>query len=388
MNFYFPEVRESTEKVLNETKEICSQDFSFRGGRILNSICSEPLPVAVKAFYQTIHTNLGDARIFPGAKRLEQLVIGMIGDLLGHPKAVGNVVSGGTEANLLALFAALKNNNRKIRNPEVIVPFSIHFSVEKAAAILGLKLCYTRLDSKYRAVPEDIEHSVNSNTIAIMATAGTSELGAVDPISEIAVIAKRHNLYFHVDAASGSFIIPFAKELGYDLPEFDFKIEKVDSITADPHKFALSVIPSGCILFRSKEMQKLIEFNSHYLGTLPHTTLTGTRSGASAASIYAVIKSLGKEGFKEIVRGYFEKRDFFIKELKKHKLKLLIKPDLNIVAVKSRNSKKVLQRLEERKWLVSLSKRNNSLRIVIHHHLQKEYLRDFVKELYLVEQAC
>jgi len=386
MDSNFPETGKDKKKIIDEIKRACSSDYSYQEGRILNSICSEPLPVAVEAYCQTIHTNLGDVRIFPGVKKIERAVTQMIGDLLSHPGAAGNVVSGGTEANLLALLAA-RNKNKNITSPEVVVPFSIHFSVNKAASILGLKLRYTKLDHNQHADPKEIERSINSNTIAIMATAGTSETGAVDPIPEIASIAKKHNLYFHVDAASGGFIIPFAKELGYNLPDFDFKIKKVDSITVDPHKYALSVIPSGYILFRSKEIQKLVGFESHYVGTETHTTFAGTRPGASAASTYAVIKYLGRQGFKELVKGCFNKRNFLINELEKQGLKILIPPDLNIVIIKSKNPKKAMRMLEDRRWLVSMSKRNNALRAVVHHHLQKEHLRAFAEELSAIERS-
>ena len=70
------------------------QAYSFKDGRILNSICTGPLPVAVEAYMRTIHTNLGDTRIFPGAKELELKAIAMMSDLFGNKEAVGNIVSG------------------------------------------------------------------------------------------------------------------------------------------------------------------------------------------------------------------------------------------------------------------------------------------------------
>lgn len=387
MRYFFPVSGNIEEDVLNEIEKICSKDFRFKEGRILSSICSEPLPIAINAFCRFIHTNLGDPNLFPGIKEMERAVTEMIGDLLACSEAVGNCVSGGTEANLLALFAAKKTKKNNIASPEVIAPFSSHFSLEKVASIIGLTICYTKLTPAQRADVEDIEHHINRNTIAIIATAGTSELGAVDPISEIASLAERHGLYFHVDAASGGFIIPFARDIGYNLPQFDFSIPAVDSITIDPHKFGLTVIPSGWILFRSIKIQKSIEFESHYVDTLPHTTFTGTRPGAAVASTFAVIKYLGRHNFRKIVKEYFQKRDFLINELKKYGLELLIPPDLNIIAIKSKNPAKAARILKEKRWMVSLSKRYNALRVVIHHHLQKAHLSSFVKELYEIEKS-
>jgi tyrosine decarboxylase/tyrosine decarboxylase/aspartate 1-decarboxylase len=251
--------------------------------------------------------------------------------------------------------------------------------------MLGIRLRYTRLDSTLRADPRDIRRGINSNTIAVLATAGTSESGAVDPIREIADIAKEDGLYFHVDAASGAFIIPFAKELGYDLSEFDFKINNVSSITVDPHKFGLSVIPSGYILFRSDKIRKPIEVESHYVGTSAHTTFTGTRPGAAAASAFAAITCLGRDGFRKIVKSYFEKRDFLISELDKYGISLYAPPDLNIVLIRSRDPLKVFKRLEKRRILVSLSRRYSSIRLVVHNHVEKTHLSDFVREFAAIE---
>ena len=371
----------SSDEVIRDIDQLCARDYRFEKGRILNSICSQPLPIAIEAFVKTIHTNLGDNRIFPGIRNIEEKVTQMLGDLLGAREACGNIVSGGTEANLLALLAAKERASRrkKILYPEIIVPFSIHFSVEKIAKILGLKICFTKLNSDYRADIEDIKKNITENTIAIMATAGTSELGSVDDTEAIAKITKKHDLYFHIDAASGGFIIPFAKELGYNFPYFDFSVDGVDSITVDPHKFGLAVIPSGYILFRSQEVQSLVCFESHYVGTKTHTTFTGTRPGAAVASIYAVIKNLGRSGFCKIVKDYFEKRDLLICALEKRGFRLLCTPDLGTVAIQCENTLQVLEKLENQGWIVSLSKRYNAIRIVVHHHLTRDHLLNFVE---------
>lgn len=387
MVFVFPKRGSGSAEVLRDISECCADDYTFRDGRILHSICSQPLPLAVKAFVQAIHTNLGDSRIFKGVRHIEEKTTQMLGDLLGCPSATGNVVSGGTEANLLALLVAKRQaEKRNLKAPEVVVPFSIHFSVEKAAALLGLKLCFAKLDDRLRVDVQDLAKKINARTVMVMATAGTSEFGTVDLIAAVGTVAKQHGLHFHVDAASGGFIIPFAKELGYALPDFDFKLRCVDSITVDPHKYGLTVIPAGYILFRNRRMQKLISFQSHYVGTPVHTTFLGTRAGASAVSTYAVIKHLGKPGYKKIVKGYFEKRDYLISKLEERGFQLLIPPDLNIVAVKSKNPRKAMQQLEKKGWLVSLSRRYNVLRIVVHHHLTKRHLLKFVELLSGVEK--
>lgn len=381
MTSKFPVTGTKYNEVLSHIQTVCNRDASFREGHILNSICSFPLEVAIRAFEQTIHTNRGDSRLFPSVNILEKETVSMISDLMAHPEAVGNIVSGGTEANLLALLAAREQGKVKgIEKPEVIAGISAHFSIGKVANILGLTVKYAQLGTDYHVLIDEIKNLITPNTVAIIATAGSSELGIVDDIPEIANIAKSHNIYFHVDAASGGFIIPFARRLGYDLPRCDFTVDGVSSITIDPHKYGLSVIPSGCVLFRSKHIRNLIKFESHFVGTSNHTTFMGTWTGASIASVYAVIKLLGKQGFEEIMKRCFRNRSFFLELLNLNKIELFSKPELFIIAIKNDRPKAIMSMLQRKGWFVSVSKRYKAIRIVIHNHTTREHLEAFIKD--------
>nr|VFJ46078.1 MAG: tyrosine decarboxylase/tyrosine decarboxylase / aspartate 1-decarboxylase [Candidatus Kentron sp. DK] len=376
----FPNHSSTDEAVLEALGGYLNEDHVYREGRVVNSICSEPHPVGVEAFRRAISSNLGDNRVFPGSTRVERMTVRQIGHLLGNPQACGNLVSGGTEANILALLAAI--GDREPRDElEVVAPESVHYSVDKAAAVLGIRLVKSRVDTRYRADVDDLAQCITERTVAIVATAGTSELGAVDDIPAIADVATQHALYFHVDAATGGFLIPFARALGYDLPAFDFALAGVDSITVDPHKYGLAPIPAGCIVFRSEGHRSRVRFASHYIGTRTHTTIGGTRSGAAAAAVYAVLNRLGFEGFVEHTRRLFDVRDYLVSLLHQQAHSLLIPPQLSIVAVRCKNPASVLARLEAHGWIASLSKRQQALRIVVHHHLQHRHLSRFVSAL-------
>nr|VFK25658.1 MAG: tyrosine decarboxylase/tyrosine decarboxylase / aspartate 1-decarboxylase [Candidatus Kentron sp. MB]VFK29640.1 MAG: tyrosine decarboxylase/tyrosine decarboxylase / aspartate 1-decarboxylase [Candidatus Kentron sp. MB]VFK74850.1 MAG: tyrosine decarboxylase/tyrosine decarboxylase / aspartate 1-decarboxylase [Candidatus Kentron sp. MB] len=378
--YQFPNHSSTDGAVLDTLGSYLSEDQAYLEGRVVNSICSEPHPIGVEAFRRAISSNLGDNRVFPGSTRVERIAVRQIGHLLGNPQACGNLVSGGTEANMLALLAAM--GDREPRGElEIVAPESVHYSVEKAAAVLGIRLVKSRMDTRYRADVDHLAQCITERTVAIVATAGTSELGAVDDIAAIADIAAQHALYFHVDAATGGFLIPFAKALGYDLPAFDFALAGVDSITVDPHKYGLAPIPAGCIVFRSEAHRSRVRFASHYVGTHTHTTIGGTRSGAAAAAVYAVLNRLGFEGFVELTRHLFDMRDYLISLLHEEAYSLLIPPQLSIVAVCCKDPMSMLARLEARGWITSLSKRQQALRIVIHHHLKHEHLCRFVSVL-------
>ena len=174
------------------------------------------------------------------------------------------IVTGGTEANIMAMRAA-RNHAMKYRgivDGEIIIPESAHFSFKKAADMLNLKIIEVNLDDNFKIDVESLKNLISSKTVAIVAIAGTTELGLVDPIEKIAKIANDNHIYFHVDAAFGGFSIPFLKELGYDFPDFDFSLPGVCSITVDPHKMGLAPIPAGGIIFRKKEFLDVMAVDS------------------------------------------------------------------------------------------------------------------------------
>ena len=106
------------------------------------------------------------------------------------------------------------------------------------------------------------------------------------------------DIYLHVDAAFGGLVIPFLKDVK---PNFDFNLEGVKSITVDPHKMGMAAIPAGGILFKDAKALDFIKTETPYLTDKVQYTFVGTRTGAAAASAWAVFKALGIEGFQKVV---------------------------------------------------------------------------------------
>jgi tyrosine decarboxylase/aspartate 1-decarboxylase len=274
-------------------RDLRSLDLSYDSGRIFSSMCTKPLAASVKAHMMYLETNLLDAKIFPSTKILEEKVIMELGRFFSSPAAGGYITSGGTEGNIAALWVARKLYKRK----SVVAPSSAHYSIDKACDLQRLKLLHTRLGDDYRASVESIQEAVNKETLAIVATAGTTSLGLIDPIEELAEIAEDNRCWLHIDASFGGFILPFLQ----NAPHWDFSVEGVSSIVADPHKMGLAPIPAGSVLFRQKSWLKAIEIEVPYLSRTS-STLLGTRSGASVAAVWTAISSLGHEGYRKIVR--------------------------------------------------------------------------------------
>ncbi|MDI9623576.1 MAG: tyrosine decarboxylase MfnA [Methanothermobacter sp.] len=371
----------SKDKILKTLKKVKKEDLTYDSGRILGSMCTSPHPLAKEVFCEFIESNLGDPGLFKGTRALEKDVIKMIGELLGEPNVVGHVVTGGTEANLMAMRAA--RNIKGLVKPEIIVPKSAHFSFKKAAEILKLNLKEAALGPDYRVDVDSVGELISSNTVAIVGIAGTTELGLVDPIPELSRLCEDEGIYLHVDAALGGFIIPFLKEAGYDIPDFDFRLEGVTSVTIDPHKMGLAPIPSGCIVFRERKYLDSMSIETPYLTEKQQSTIVGTRSGASAAATWAIMKYMGREGYIRVVRDSMKITHFLARELKRCGFELVTEPQLNIVAFNSPDMppEVLAHKLGLKGWSVSISSYPPAVRIVLMPHIKKEHIEAFMEDL-------
>ncbi|MCW4046723.1 MAG: tyrosine decarboxylase MfnA [Candidatus Bathyarchaeota archaeon] len=365
--------------VLAELAKAREQDLKYADGRILCSMCTEPHPMAKKAQQLFSSSNLGDPGLFPGSQRLEKEVIKNLAALLNGENCAGFLVSGGTEANLLALLAA--RNRANVSNPEVVLPESAHFSLTKACKLLGLKAVQASLDDSFRVDVSSVEQHINKHTVAIVGTAGTSELGAVDPIGKLSEIALSHGVYLHVDAAFGGLIIPFLKDAGEDEAAFDFRLEGVQSITVDPHKMGLTTIPAGGILFRDHAILDYLRTETPYLTEDCQHTFVGTRPGGSAAAAWAVFQTLGREGFEKTVKHCIGLTRLLASELKTLGFTLVAEPTLNIVAFRGSDTNMLSEKLRGRGWLVSYVPRLDCIRLVVMPHLKRRHVAAFLEDL-------
>nr|WP_298551869.1 tyrosine decarboxylase MfnA [uncultured Streptomyces sp.] len=357
--------------------------------RVLNSICTEPHPLGVEMASAAAHTNLGDVRIFRGTKRIERKVVELLLDLLGNPGGSGSLVSGGTEANLIAMLVARESARARGRltdRPEVVVSSTVHFSFTKVFGLLGLTPVVVPVDDSLRLPAGEVARRIGEHTVAVVATAGSSEFGVVDAVDEIGPVVAGREVHLHVDAATGGFIIPFARELGHDLPQFDFTVDGVDSITIDPHKYGLANVPAGAILFRGAQDAGRFAVDSFFIDTPVHNTLLGTRPGAAAVSTYAVLEHLGRDGFRDLTRTNFEVTRYLVDGLRAAGHELFAEPQLNIVVVKMPHAVRISQLLESKGWIVSTSKRfGETLRLVVTRHVTPAMVDEFLPVL---ERAC
>ena len=352
----------------------CSREelFSFlarrRGedleyGRILSSMCTRPHPVAIEAESMFAGTNLGDPGLFPGTAGIERLLIESLGDLLHHPGACGYATSGGTESNIQVLRMA--RGLAGVRDPNVVVPESAHFSFEKACDLLSIEIRPVPLDRDLRMDAEAAEERIDRNTACIVGIAGTTEYGMVDPIRALSDLAVDRGIFLHVDAAFGGLVIPF---LEHPIP-FDFALPGVCSISVDPHKMGMSPIPAGALLVRDEKMLAPLSVATPYLTVKKEYTLTGTRPGGPVVGAFAVLEYLGREGMRSVVRGCMANTARLIDGLGTFGIEKAVTPDVNVATF----------RCDEVPpgWQVSRTRRGH-LRIVCMPHVSRDQVEAFI----------
>jgi len=376
----------SREKILKELSDRLNKDLTYESGKILGSMCTTPHELAKSVMTMYLEKNLGDPGLFQGAQEIEVEVVRMLGKLLNNPESWGYIVSGGTEANIVAMRIArnIGRTKGKSGTPEVILPESAHISFDKAADLMGLRLIRIGIDHEYRVKVPEVKKAISNKTVAIVGIAGTTALGTVDPVEELSEIATENNLYLHIDAAFGGMVIPFLERLGYKIPKFDFRNKGVCSITIDPHKMGLAPIPAGGILFKNQSYIQENCFEIPYLagGTYTHPIILGTRSGATAIATWAILKHLGIEGYQKIVKSCMNVTQQLEKGIERiENVELATKPVINIVGITSKNLDicQIDQELRKLKW--ALGKFTNILRVVIMPHIKTQHIEQFLTDL-------
>ncbi len=365
------------DEIKHELAKAEAEDSRFIGGKILGSMCTEPLDIAKNAHYQFLEANLGNAGLYPGTQRLEEAVVQAMADMLHCQSATGSIVSGGTEANITSLWIARNKTGRK----KVIFPKSAHFSFHKACDILALEPVVIPLTEDFTIDVDEVADVIDDDVCAIVGIAGTTELGVVDDIAGLAELLP-DEAFLHVDAAFGGFVLPFLKKMGRAVPDFDFTIPEVTTMTVDPHKMGMSTIPAGALLIRDEKWIDNIHKEAPYLSSVGQTAaLSGTRCSAAVAATYAAMRFLGEEGYVDLVKGCMETTHYTLKRAGELGIEPVVKPLMNIVCFYVPDPKRVQRELDELGWKVSVANNPECLRLVIMPHVTKNCIDELFSDL-------
>lgn len=306
----FPRRGRPPGEILADLRAHKRDDVPWEEGRVFAYIY-DPGPEAQQllkdAFGLYLMENGLDPTSFPSCLQLEKEVIGMAVDLVnGGPDATGTFTSGGTESILLSLKTT-RDYYRHIRPgiaaPEVVLPTTAHPAFHKACQYFDLKAVTVAVDDNFCAIPEAMEAAITPDTILLVGSAPSYAHGAIDPITELGEIALRRGLRLHVDACVGGMYLPFARELGYDIPAFDLSVPGVTQLSMDFHKWGYAVKGASCILYNDPAIRRHQIFScASWTGyAVINPGVTSSKGGGPVAACWAILNYLGREGYLELV---------------------------------------------------------------------------------------
>lgn len=283
----------------------------------------------------------------PGAIRLENKLIEWTREVIGYPKeTLGNITSGGSIANLIAITTArdkMKIEPALIEKACIYVTSQTHHCVNKAIRICGLansKLRIIDMDDRFRMDTDKLKSQIKKDKLEglipfyIAASCGSTDTGAVDPLDVIADIAQAEGVWFHIDAAYGGYFI-----LVDELKDLFKGIERSDSIVLDPHKSLFLPYGTGIILIR--DGQALFE-SHHYMANYLQDAYDGNEDVSPADVSPELTKHfrglrmwlpLQLHGIEPFVAGLKEKymlTRYFYKEIQNLGFEVGPEPDLSV----------------------------------------------------------
>jgi len=389
---FLPEHGIDAESVLKCMESYAADDADYRNGRtwsLVYYLGQEHSDFLKKAYEMFFSENGLNPMAFKSLKRFEKEVVHMAsGFLNGDSEVCGCMTSGGTESCLLAVktYRDMARAVKGIKQPEMIVPESVHVAFEKAAEYFGVKAVHAPLGKDWRVDVKAVRKLINSRTALIVASAPCYPFGVVDPVSELASIAARRNIPLHVDSCLGGFMLPFVDKLGYDVPLFDFRVAGVSSISADVHKYGFSAKGASLILYRNIDIMKhqIFVYENWPGGIFASPALLGTRPGGAIAAAWAAMQYFGMDGYLANAKKCMQ----IIGRLKDginsiDGLQVIGNPHMTVMAYRSVskdiNIYAVGDMLEKRGWHIDRQQRPESLHLMVtpyHENVVEQYLGD------------
>jgi len=356
------------EAIFERLTEFRKNDIKWQEGRAFGYIFDPGkavMDVGKEAYNAFLSENGLDFTVFRSLLRLErELAAFGASHLRGDRQVVGNFTSGGTESIILAVKAArdcYREKRPDITAPEIILPATAHAAFHKAAHYLGLKTVTVSVDPEtFRADVEKTKAAITGRTIMIVGSAPSYAHGVVDPIAALAALAQENDLWMHTDACMGGFLLPYFRRLGQQVPDFDFSVPGVTSISVDLHKYAYTPKGASLILYRNKALRRhQIYACSRWIGyTIVNNAVQSSKSGGPMAAAWAVLNYVGDDGYLDIAR----KKLAAVKKItdgisRIDGLRLLARPDMCLISFTSDevNVFHIIDEMNRRGWYIQPS---------------------------------
>jgi glutamate/tyrosine decarboxylase-like PLP-dependent enzyme len=346
---------------------------------------------AVHSQSNPLHSDL-----WPSCAKFEAEVVSMTANMLGanevsdnsHAEICGVVTSGGTESILLAMksYRDWARDKKKITTPEMVIPSTAHAAFDKAAQYFNIKMVRVPVDANFKADVSLIQNAITKNTMVIVGSAPSFPHGIIDPIKELSELARRKGIGFHTDACLGGFILPWARKLGYEVPDFDFRLPGVTSISVDTHKYGYAAKGTSVILYRSLELRHYQYFTvTDWPGGIYFSpTFAGSRPGALSAVCWASMVAMGEQGYQEATKSILETAAFIRKGIEGIPELHVLGDPLWVIAFASETLDiyKIMDYMARRKWNLNGLHKPPALHICVTlRHTQPGVAQRFIHDL-------
>ncbi|MET0233191.1 MAG: aminotransferase class I/II-fold pyridoxal phosphate-dependent enzyme [Kibdelosporangium sp.] len=271
-------------------------NYPFFHPRYAGQMLKPPHPAAVVGYLTTMLINPNNHALDggPATAAMEREVVRQLAEMFGYGTHLGHLTTSGTIANLESLFAA------RSLHPSLGVAYSAeaHYTHSRMCGVLGIEGHAVAVDSAGRMDLDALEDLLRTGQVGtVVLTAGTTGLGAIDPVDEALGLREKYGVRIHVDAAYGGFFTLLAGELGIPAGPWQ-AIAQADSIVIDPHKHGLQPYGCGAILFRDPGVGKFYLHDSPYTYFtsddlhLGEISLECSRAGAAAAALWLTFQLL------------------------------------------------------------------------------------------------
>ncbi len=289
--FEAPADLEALRPVLAEVARRLQDNFPYPHPFYIGQMLRPPQVIARLAYTLSLWINPNNHALDGGraSSFMEKEAVAELAAMFGWTTHLGHLTSGGTVANLEALWVA----SRLRPGTTVVASRQAHYTHERMCGVIGVPFRGVETDSRGRIDLGSLAAALAGGGIGtVVATLGTSAVGAVDPLPEIVALARKHDVRVHVDAAYGGYF-HLADGLPQDVRAAFDAISLADSIVVDPHKHGGQPYGCGCVLFRDPSVGTFYKHDSpytyfssdeHHLGEI---TLECSRPGAAAVALWA-----------------------------------------------------------------------------------------------------
>jgi tyrosine decarboxylase/aspartate 1-decarboxylase len=307
-----PPLGEEAAAILQQAAEKLHDNYPYAHPLYAGQMLKPPHPIARAAYALAMSVNPNNHALDGGraSSAMEIEAVAALAAMFAWPEHLGHLTSGGTFANLEALWVAGQLGRTVEGKARAIVASSqAHYTHRRISSVLGLPFIEVPADASGRMNLSVLEHLLNTEEIGtVVVTLGTTAIGSVDPLDQIVKLRQRHDFRIHVDAAYGGYFT-LVDDLAPEIRAAYDAIPQADSLVIDPHKHGLQPYGCGCILFRDTAVGRLYKHDSPYTYFsskdlhLGEISLECSRAGASAVALWATQQLLPYTHGGEFARG-------------------------------------------------------------------------------------